>query len=653
MDTVAAAVEPSLAAPMLREPRPAPAAWWSGRLAWWTILALAVGLRVALFSGYGLGDDPNYFSAYGGILRDGTWNEHAAYDFRFTFWAGVVAFLKLFGTTEWGWVGFITLCSVLNVPLTYALARQEWERPWAMLAMLLIAVFPLEVLTSTLFAVDIPLATYCYAGLWLYRVGCDRRRRPPERTAAAVGAGLLLFAGFSAKQWGVLIGAIVAIEALVGLRETWRTSLVTGGTFVALLAGYFGWQWVHFGDPLYDVHLVRSVALFRPHTWKNQTDYLAMLFAPSAYGTWFAGWYPHALVLLALVFAARVRRTGKWFLYFVIELVLLSAAPSHYDAAKGGWVILVPHIFRYLCFLSIPLCLALASYLREVGRSWGTPGLVATAALVAWTVVQAVALCAPTRDTFGEQRRANAIILSTYPDEIVWSDFGFLGRLETFAPDRRGPARGHEIRAEDPAGQARELGQVTDGVVVTGGARLPWYGCIRCAVSVASFRPPPTWRLVAMYREAEMTPYRREPLRIWRVSPSVQRADELLAQRPDEAGRLAILRELVATDDFATAAEVGRRLMEYGIGPRGSVAFMTGFSCARLGYPLCARAHYARAMMDDAIAPAEARRIVEATILDEDPDEPNLGCRWLQLLHARFPAERVKDRIAARCVGQR
>jgi len=650
MDTVAAAVEPSLAATP-GDARPAPAAWCSGRVAWWTILAFAIGLRVALFSGYGLGDDPNYFSAYSTILRDGTWNEHTAYDFRFTFWPGVLAFLKLFGTSEWGWVGFITLCSVLNVPLTYALARQEWERPWAMLAMLLIAVFPLEVVTSTLFAVDVPLATYCYAGFWLYRVGCDHRRRPPQRMAAAVAAGLLLFAGFSAKQWGILIGAIVAIEALVGLRDTWRTSLVTAGTFVALLAGYYGWQWIRFHDPIYDVHLVRSVSYFRPHTWKNQTDYLAMLFAPSAYDTWFAGWYPHALVVLALVFAARVRRAGKWILYFVVELVLLSATPSHYDAAKGGWLILVPHIFRYLCFLSIPLCLALAAYLREVGRSWRTPGLVATAALVAWTVVQAIALAGPTRDAFEEQRRANALILSTYPDETVWSDFGILGRLEAFAPDRRGDARGHELRAETPAEQARELGQVTDGVVVTGGARLPWYGCIRCAPSIASFRPPPTWRLVSTYREAGMTPYRREPLRIWRVSPSVQRADELLAQRHDEAGRLALLRELVAAGDFANAAEVGRCLEEYAIGPRGSVAFMTGFSCARLGQPLCARAYYARAMTSDTIAPAEARSIVDATLLSEDPDDARLGCRWLRLLRARFPAERVDDGVAARCAG--
>lgn len=122
-------------------------------------MAVGLGLRVALFSGYGLGDDPNYFSAYHGNSEAGTWSEHVPYDFRFAFWTGVVGFLKLVGITEWGWVGFVTLCSVLNMPLAYALARQEWGRGWGLLVMALLAVFPLDVMTSTLFAVDIPLAT--------------------------------------------------------------------------------------------------------------------------------------------------------------------------------------------------------------------------------------------------------------------------------------------------------------------------------------------------------------------------------------------------------------------------------------------------------------------------------------------------------------
>ena len=56
---------------------------WSPWLVWCAILAVGIGLRVALFSGYGLGDDANYFAAYYGVFKAGSWSEHVPYDFRF------------------------------------------------------------------------------------------------------------------------------------------------------------------------------------------------------------------------------------------------------------------------------------------------------------------------------------------------------------------------------------------------------------------------------------------------------------------------------------------------------------------------------------------------------------------------------------------
>src|SRR5207248_2992095 len=43
------------------------------RLCWTLLFALGVGLRLALFSGYGIGDDPNFFQ-YSTILRSGSYN---------------------------------------------------------------------------------------------------------------------------------------------------------------------------------------------------------------------------------------------------------------------------------------------------------------------------------------------------------------------------------------------------------------------------------------------------------------------------------------------------------------------------------------------------------------------------------------------------
>src|SRR5207248_7246590 len=70
------------------------------RLWWALVFVLGVAMRLALWSGFGLGDDPNYFSAYHGIYLSGAMEPHAAYDFRFAFWTPVVPSMKLLGRSQ-------------------------------------------------------------------------------------------------------------------------------------------------------------------------------------------------------------------------------------------------------------------------------------------------------------------------------------------------------------------------------------------------------------------------------------------------------------------------------------------------------------------------------------------------------------------------
>src|SRR5262249_19307237 len=157
------------------------------------------------------------------------------------------------------------------------------------------------------------------------------------------------------------------------------------------------------------------------------------------------------------------------------------------------------------------------------------------------TVVQGVALTWATRDAFGEQRTADAYIHATFPDDILCSDTAFTDRYEHFTTQRAGTVR--YVRSETPEGQAQELARITDGVFATGGARLPWYGCMRCAATLEKFTPPSSWRLVREF-PAPATGYRKEPLRIWRVSKEAERAAALLKDATDAESRHALLVDL-------------------------------------------------------------------------------------------------------------
>jgi hypothetical protein len=484
------------------------------------VFVAGVALRLALFSGYGLGDDPGYFLCYRDILETGTFNATRGYNYRFSFWIPVVGFLWAFGVSEAAWVGFVTCCSAANLVLAYLLGRQEWDADGGLLAMAFLAVLPLDVLSSTLFVIDIPLATYCFAAFWLYRESLARTGR--AAIARALAAAVFLFLGYSAKQWAVLVGLLFAAEGVRAVRRTWRQSLACGGGFLLLMALYYGWQWVHFGDPIQDIHVVRTMALFQPLDRAILLDYPAMLFLRNDQGTFFAGFYPHVLLALAVLLTVRTPQAAKWLAYFAILLVALATAPSHRE--NGRWVVLVPHIFRYLCLLSIPLSLALAAYARELIRWRPAVGMACVGVFLLLSAWQAVALTAPTRDAFDEMRRATAM-LSRFPNDRVATDYELVTRFIAFEGGWRWN-RAIWLQAESPDTRALEVRGLSNVVVVTGGARLPWYGCPRCTANLGGLEPPASWQLVGSIEGKPLTSYRQETLRIWHVPPSASSASD-------------------------------------------------------------------------------------------------------------------------------
>ena len=620
---------------------------------WWALVfVLGVALRLALWSGFGLGDDINYFTAYHGIYLSGVVGPQLAgrsgalvaeYDFRFAFWIPVVLSMKLLGPTEVGFTAFVTLCSLANLVLVYLLARQECERPHALLAMALLAVLPLEVLCSTLFVVDIPLATYVFAAFWLYRRALEDGRSRRARLACAAASALFLFLGYSAKQWAVLIAPLFVLEALRDLRRAWLPAFVTGGGFLALVGAYFAWQWKRFGDPIYDIHVVRSISIFLPHSRAILLDYPRMLFLPNQHGSWFAGWYPHALVLLAIACVARSWRAGRWLLYFVVLLAGLAAAPGYRE--HGQWLVPVPHIFRYLSFLSIPLCLALAAYLREVVAWRRAAGTACAAALLVLGVVQSVAVTRPTRDAFGDQRRAIAV-LRDFPGEPVWCDGDFGVRFTSFAPNPQDAGRVRWLRSEDPVHRQAEFAAIKHGIVVTGGSRLPWYGCPRCTANLGDFHVPATWALIREF-DGSLTGYRDEPRRLWRVSAAAAEAQALLAERATREAKRELLHELLERHDDAVAAEVGEALLrDAPAAERGDLLRWTGLALVRSGrWPRWER------LLEEGLAaatdPAEVRDdLVQLALAAAARADFAKAGAWAAGLRERFPGSPPDPRLA-------
>jgi hypothetical protein len=368
-----------------------------------------------------------------------------------------------------------------------------------------------------------------------------------------------------------------------------------------------------------------------------------MLFARNEYGTYFAGYYPHALVLLAVVFVRRARAAGKWTAFFAIMLAGLAALPAHRE--KGQWVLLVPHIFRYLPLVSIPLCLALAAYLREgLLRHRGVAAAM-TVGFVGLSIVQCAALTAPTRDAFGEQRRAIAV-LRDFPEEPVSCDDFFAFRFMGFAGSSQGAPWVRVVRAEDPVRRQALFAAIKDGIVVTGGSSLPWYGCPRCTANLGDFHVPATWALIREF-DGSLTGYRDEPRRLWRVSAAAAEAQALLAERATREAKRELLHELLERHDDAVAAEVGEALLrDAPAAERGDLLRWTGLALVRSGrWPRGER------LLEEGLAaatdPAEVREdLVQLALAAAARADFAKAGAWAAGLRERFPGSPPDPRLA-------
>src|SRR5689334_3121216 len=118
------------------------------------ILTLAGAVRLAMFSGFVLGDDPAYGTMVRGLLTQGYpiaegTNVFASRPLLLGFAA---ASIKLLGWTEAAFVLPVLLASLTGVACAYFLATQLVDRTAGLLSAAALSLFPLDVVYSTTMA---------------------------------------------------------------------------------------------------------------------------------------------------------------------------------------------------------------------------------------------------------------------------------------------------------------------------------------------------------------------------------------------------------------------------------------------------------------------------------------------------------------------
>jgi hypothetical protein len=216
-------------------------------------------------------------------------------------------------------------------------------------------------------------------------------------------------------------------------------------------------------------------------------------------------------------------------------LLLFNFVPHRLDL---GAYFSHPRIFRYLAQVA-PFLYIAAAYLCESVWRRGRAGRGVAVLMVATVCVFGLWETPTATEPSWDSSRDGRILSRFFREEIPGPRVAVSGdewncyRLRYM---NDGLARGWRFHCqwfEDDAQKRDFLAAVDHGYVVTGGASLAWYSARPWVLNLEElgFEPPETWELVKQV-DGPARPWRREPLRVWRVRLA---GGDAVVQIPDPA----------------------------------------------------------------------------------------------------------------------
>lgn len=485
------------------------------------LISIGAGLRLAYFSGYGLGDDARFRAKIEYILNNnGVVQDENFY--KFTWWMPTALTCRALGLTEAGIILPVFVVATLGAVLTCLFAKMLWGSPGGLIASSLLVVYPIDFAWSTMLTTDVffsllaALAMMCV----FKALACDS---PEWRRRCWSLAAVALWLAAHSKLTAVFLVPSIALVCALRWRRLDRSIahfVVTAALLAALSAGVC---YVMTGDPLFPLHAeMKFQGLTGPNAAKEHPltsevfwRYPRLLFLPDHLGDFVHSVYPALIVLFLLTSRFTGLRTSpEVFIWFAI---LFLGMQFNIHRAEGGWVTDF-HNIRYTHAFVTPIVLLLTGYMVALRQRVPALCYAILGALILFGGWQSVKTAAKTHVSFGDQRSA-CRFLATLPPAPVYSDFQ-LGNWWKILNIKTPGWQMREVHPWDHEKRRAEFAALTDGYLVTGGGREPYYGCWDCIPSAKDVDGA-KWELLREFPgPAKPTPWRPEPLRVWAIRAS-------------------------------------------------------------------------------------------------------------------------------------
>ncbi|MBF0277216.1 MAG: glycosyltransferase family 39 protein [SAR324 cluster bacterium] len=483
------------------------------------IILLGLILRLVLFSGDGLGDDPNYFVSFK-VLFDGHFQKWAMYHHRFSYWILLLGVWKLFGMSEFTFILPILLSSLGCILLTYLIGKELLDKATGIIAALLLAVQPFEVFTSTLMATDVTLSFYFLISVYFFILGQKK-----EQIKFFIWSALFAYLAYINKPIGLFILPVFGLFYIHKHGLDFK-KVKNYLPFIISLALFFGATflicWLLFDDALLIFTSYGSETWLPLFDMRQLLTYPKQMFGPYIYGERFHGFHFYTVALCLLAVRASNRKiTMLLFGWFLVLFCLINFMPHRIE--NGIPYAYSQRLFRFLIITIPPSTLFIAYFWNRLRVKNKYIFSLLFAAYLAFSVSWAYDASGVARIAFGEVRDATRFLMDLGNVEI-YADRHVISKLERFWNNGESKGQWHEWdNVESPEEWKQKFLSVPEGYVVTGGPRNPYYGCFHCIPNLSDFEPPENWKLVKIFNTRQYPPWKLEPLRIWQV---IYRGDE-------------------------------------------------------------------------------------------------------------------------------
>jgi 4-amino-4-deoxy-L-arabinose transferase-like glycosyltransferase len=474
------------------------------------VLLLAAVVRIVFFVGLVSGDpqdDGIYYGNAFNILADGAhyleryknlpanWlaNPIDQFNVRPMITYPIAASFALFGTGEVSASAWALICSLLSVLVVYRLGTVLHDRTVGLIAALLCAFYPLEVINGTRILSDVQVGLFASLALLLFVEGMQR-----GTVAMFALSGVAAACAYLANARGLLVfGAIAGCGLLTAaLRKTrWDAPVWIVSGFVSIFSIEAIAYWVATDDPFLSYriqsganrfkYLHEAVESFRWHALEvrytngqpfellrgvfglgmKPTDHFALFFYLFTVSLIYSLWRRRNLLLVMLALG----------LCTYLEFGPLGIA---FDRAQG--IIRYSMVYkqeRFLTIVTAPLIVVAAYFLRDVGRRNRIALILVLVAMFATSMRAITQTRGYYRAGLADLRAVSADV-RTNPDHTYWGDLWAVLHLRIFT---RGQTQ--NLRVLD---SQTKPDQVSGACVILGGSR----GAELLAGYVESTLPP-------------------------------------------------------------------------------------------------------------------------------------------------------------------